>query len=74
MPVAPESGALTCPLVLPGTMGVWFRVFVHDPICLKASTVGSQFDTIIAIYRGDSCATMTCVAENDNATIGVRFS
>ena len=44
--------------------GVWYT-FVGDGYEMIASTCGSGFDTIIAIYEGDSTA-ISCVAGNDD--------
>lgn len=35
--------------------------------CFEASTVGSDFDTVMAVYKGSSCdQEMTCYAQNDD--------
>lgn len=45
---------------------------------IRMSTVGSGFDTLLAVYTGDSVTTLTTVAANDDAGCGryssVRFA
>jgi hypothetical protein len=54
---------------------VWYRVISHQTLTLRASTVGSDFDTVIAVYRQDNVVPsppggLSQVACNDNASGG----
>lgn len=71
--IAPDSSALACSVVGPGGMGVWFTGQNGASACVRVSTVGSRFDTVIALYRG-SCTNLTCVAQNDDSSSLVRTS
>lgn len=56
-----------CSLVREGSRGVWYH-YVRDfssASSVTASTAGSQFDTVLAVYSG-TCTNLTCVAENDD--------
>ncbi|MCK7590874.1 CUB domain-containing protein [Subsaxibacter sp. CAU 1640] len=50
--------------------GVWHTVTPSSNMMLKINTVGSDFDTRLAIYSG-SCGALSCVTANDNGPTGV---
>jgi hypothetical protein len=53
-----------CYNVEPSTKSVWYIV-EGDGSCLSASTLGSNFDTVLAIYQGDGCQDLTCVTQSE---------
>lgn len=55
-----------CYNVDPSTKSVWY-VVEGDGSCLSASTLGSNFDTVLAIYQGGGCQDLTCVTQGENA-------
>lgn len=51
----------------PSLKTVWYTFEVDGPpVYVSASTAGSSFDTVLAIYEGDSLGTLTEVAANDD--------
>jgi hypothetical protein len=54
-----------CYNVQPSTKSVWYIV-EGDGSCLSASTLGSNFDTVLAIYQGGGCQDLTCVTQSEN--------
>jgi hypothetical protein len=58
----------------PGTIGIWFKGQIDVPAsCVRVSTVGSLFDTILMVFQ-DKCDNLTCVVANDNVSPLVRTS
>jgi hypothetical protein len=56
----------TCPLVGESTRGVWYTL-EGDGACYNATTLGSQFDTILSVYTGEAdCQDLACLTENDD--------
>jgi hypothetical protein len=53
-----------CYNVEPSTKSVWY-IMRGDGSCLSASTLGSNFDTVLAIYKGDGCEDLTCVTQSE---------
>ena len=47
---------------------MWFIIDVPGSGALHLSTAGSNFDTTMAVYRGSTFATLSKVAQNDDAT------
>lgn len=47
---------------------VWYRLDQTETVRIDATTVGSSFDTVLAVYRGTSLADLREVACNDDAT------
>lgn len=45
---------------------VWYRYVATERAALVANTEGSNFDTILAVYRGSSPSNLTLVACNDD--------
>ena len=57
----------------PPTSSVWFSTFVPADGLLTVDTVGSDFDTVAALYRGDDLGALTPLASNDDSG-GARTS
>jgi hypothetical protein len=58
-----------------GGHSVWYRFATNvTPGTLTLTTQGSAFDTLLAVYTGDSVSNLTLVAANDDATPGSGFS
>ena len=55
-----------------GGASIWYRWAApnNNPVTIK--TVGSDFDTTLAVYRGTSVSSLSPVASNDNIDTGVR--
>lgn len=54
---------------------VWWRVTAPATGGLRLSTLGSDFDTTLAVYGGSSMAALgPALASNDNASPSVRYS
>jgi hypothetical protein len=53
-----------CYNVEPSTKSVWY-ILEGDGSCLSASTLGSNFDTVLAIYQGDGCQDLICVTQSE---------
>ncbi len=49
-----------------GGHSVWYRWIAPEDSVMTFSTAGSGFDTVLAVYWGDSVDTLTRVAENDD--------
>jgi len=66
-PVGVDSPATSCGVVGPGSSrGVWY-LLQGDNRCYRASTKGSTFDTILAVYdTTDGCEALLCLKENDD--------
>jgi hypothetical protein len=47
----------------------YYRV-LGDDRCYNVSTRGSRFDTVLAVYRGNSCDDVQCDAQNDDTSFG----
>jgi hypothetical protein len=62
----PDPFPSECYNVDPSTKSVWY-VVEGDGSCLSASTLGSNFDTVLAIYQGEGCQGLTCVTQSQNA-------
>ena len=54
----------------PGGRSVWFTWQSPADGILEASTTGSNFDTLLAIYQGTSVASLSVIAENDDGPVG----
>lgn len=50
-----------------GGKSVWYRWTAPASGSLHVSTVGSNFDTLLAVYTGGSVASLTLIGQNDNA-------
>lgn len=57
-----------------GTNSVWLSWVVPSSGIATISLEGSSFDTLLAVYSGTNLSTLTPVAANDDATIGVKYS
>ena len=58
-----------------GGHSVWYRFATNVvPGALSLDTQGSDFDTLLAVYTGDSVSNLTLVASSDDATPGSGFS
>ena len=51
----------------PGGHSIWYRWTAPDTGQVRFSTTGSDFDTLLAIYTGDTVATLTPIAANDDS-------
>ncbi len=52
----------------------WIRWTAPQRSRVSVSTEGSFFDTILAVYRGDSVGNLTLVAQNDDVGSTTRYS
>ena len=51
----------------PGSKSVWYTWTAPESGSWTLSTAGSNFDTVIAVYTGDTLATLSLTAANDDA-------
>jgi len=64
-PVGEGSPATACSHVSAFTRGAWYNL-EGDGRCYTASTQGSTFDTVLAVYSTTAgCEELSCLAEND---------
>ncbi|HKX82763.1 MAG TPA: VCBS repeat-containing protein [Pyrinomonadaceae bacterium] len=49
-----------------GAASVWYRFTTSVPRSITVSTVGSNFDTVLAVYTGTSVGALTEVVSNDD--------
>ena len=59
-PGEPDHAAVT------GGHSVWYRWTAAASGSAEIDTVGSDFDTVLAVYTGDSVDALTLIAENDD--------
>ena len=60
----PKNGP--CPVIQRGARSKYYMVPGNER-CFEASTYGSDFDTVLAVYMGDSCdEQLICHAQNDD--------
>jgi hypothetical protein len=65
--------ASECSLVGGSTKGVWYTL-EGDGACYNATTLGSQFDTILSVYTGEAdCQDLVCLTENDDGSSGSGY-
>jgi hypothetical protein len=57
-----------------GGRSLWYYFRAPAPGSLLLSTAGSDFDTLLAVYTGDSVANLTLVAANDDAQLDSGYS
>ena len=57
-----------------GGTSVWWSWTATANGKVVITTLGSRFDTVLAVYRGDALDSLTSVAFNDDAPRGVRTS
>ncbi len=57
-----------------GGHSVWYWFQAPASGTLRLSTAGSTFDTLLAVYAGDSLTNLTLVGANDDATPGSGYS
>lgn len=68
----PEASTGVCSVIAQGARSKYYKVEGNER-CLDVSTSGSNFDTVLAVYKGNSCAEeMTCYAQNDDYFFGVE--
>jgi hypothetical protein len=48
--------------------GVWYTFSSGSNTVASVSVCGANFDSVIALYTGTNCITMTCVASNDDGS------
>lgn len=60
-------GQSSCRLIRDGYKGVWYTMKTSSH-CTSISTERSDFDfdTLIALYEGAGCESLSCIAENDD--------
>ena len=59
-----SSPATSCSLISPSTRGKWY-LLQGDDHCYRASTQGSAFGTVLAVYNSTAgCNRLSCWAEN----------
>ncbi len=51
-----------------GGQSIWYRWTAPGGGPVTVDTLGSQFDTVLAVYTGTAVANLTAVASNDDAT------
>jgi len=68
--VGDESSATDCSLISVNTRGLWYSL-QGDGCSYTASTEGSAFDTVLAVYftLSDGCEQLYCLAENDDTNL-----
>lgn len=64
-PGEPNHGGAAAPLA-----SLWWRWTAPDNGVLELNTFGSAFDTVLAVYQGDSVGSLNLLAANDNAEGG----
>jgi M6 family metalloprotease-like protein len=52
----------------PGGRSVWYRYVVTQPGKLTFTTLNSNFDTVLAVYRGTALTALTQIGSNDDTT------
>ncbi|MEO8428465.1 MAG: lysyl oxidase family protein, partial [Verrucomicrobiota bacterium] len=58
----------------PGTHSIWFKWTPNTAVSSTIDTIGSNFDTLLAVYTGTSVSALTIVASNDDIGGGVVVS
>src|SRR5439155_6667083 len=58
----------------PGGASVWYTWTAPSAGQATIKTAGSNFDTLLGVYRGSSVSALTLVAANDDVTSGVGTS
>ena len=53
---------------------LWFRIDADRTGIVTLSTVGSAFDTVLAVYKGSELGKLTKLAANNDAGVGIRTS
>ena len=53
---------------------LWFRIDADRTGIVTLSTVGSAFDTVLAVYKGYELGKLTKVAANNDSGVGIRTS
>lgn len=71
--IALTAGGNCSNLTTPETIGIWFQGQTEYSGCVRLSTSGSLFDTVLAVYSGP-CDKLTCLAANDDSSSLVRTS
>lgn len=63
-----------CVIFSPNSKGatVWYRFTAPVTAVMSASTAGSNFDTVLAIYVGDSLATLSALGCDDDSGPGTQ--
>ena len=59
---------------VPGGRSIWYRWRAPATRSVTFDTVGSNFDTVLAAYRGSTVSALTRVAANDDIGSGVYQS
>ena len=57
-----------------GTHSIWFAWTATDPGFLTVSTVGSSFDTVVAVYTGHAVNALTAIGSNNNISASILQS
>jgi len=61
------DSAMSCNVISSSTRGVWYML-EGDDRCYTALTLGSAFDTVLAVYKTSiGCEALSCLAENDDS-------
>ncbi|MCA1831592.1 MAG: hypothetical protein ABR548_05865 [Actinomycetota bacterium] len=58
----------------PTTGTVWYRFVPSKNVGLSASTEGSNFDTVLAVYTGTSLSTLSSLVCKDSGTFGRHYA
>lgn len=57
-----------------GGKSIWFKWIAPQSGRFTVTTIGSDFDTLLAIYTGSSLGNLSPIASNDDAQLGIRTS
>jgi hypothetical protein len=55
----------------PGGNSIWYRWSASTSGACRFDTIGSAFDTLLAVYTGTSLANLTLIAANDDIVTGI---
>jgi hypothetical protein len=65
-----NSSATICGNRVDGTAkAVWYEL-IGDGSCVSASIAGEGFDAILALYEGDNCGSLSCLANSNSGSGG----
>jgi hypothetical protein len=56
----------------PGAHSVWYQWQAPTSSITTITTIGSNFDTLLGVYTGNSVGSLTLVADNDDIVLGVN--
>jgi hypothetical protein len=59
------SVAASCYIIDGQAKTLWYE-FIGDGSCVSAAVTGEDFDAVLALYEGDDCDGVICVAQSEN--------